>query len=120
MEQCFILICYLSLFSPKLAEIVILYVLVLYSSSFSSVPTSFFSASRSPWKIFEFQSKQMIEILCFLFPQCKDIDRSKIAEKAIKVDLFRHSNSGFTIKFGRMPQLVSFSKVFFLCESFSF
>ena len=30
---------------------------------------------------FQLESKQLIEILSVLFPQCKDLDRSKIAEK---------------------------------------
>ena len=62
----------------------------------------------------------MIEILSFSFPQCKDLGRPKIAEKALNVDLFRHSNSCFTIKTGRILPilpLVSFSKDFFLCKS---
>ena len=66
---------------------------------------------------FQLESKQLIEILSFLFPQCKELDRSKIAEKAINVDLFRHSNSCFTIKTGRILPLVSFSKDSFLCKS---
>ena len=66
---------------------------------------------------FQLESKQLIEILSFSFPQCKDLDRSKIAEKALNVDLFRHSNSCFTIKTGRILPLVSFSKDFFLCKS---
>ena len=66
---------------------------------------------------FQLESKQMIEILSFSFPQCKDLDRSKVAEKALNVDLFRHSNSCFTIETGRILPLVSFSKVFFLCKS---
>ena len=39
---------------------------------------------------FQLESKQMIETLSFSFPQFKDLDRSKIAEKALNVDLFRH------------------------------
>ena len=66
---------------------------------------------------FQLESKQLMEILSFPFPQCKDLDRSKIAEKALNVNLFRHSNSCFTIKTGRTLPLVSFSKVFFLCRS---
>ena len=66
---------------------------------------------------FQLESKQLIEILPFSLPQCKDVDRSKIAEKALNVDLFRHSNSCFSIKTGRTLPLVSFSKVFFLCRS---
>ena len=66
---------------------------------------------------FQLESKQLIEILSFLFPQCKELDRSKIAEKAINVDLFRHLNSCFTIKTGRILPLVSFSKDSFLCKS---
>ena len=66
---------------------------------------------------FQLESKQLIEIFSFSFPQCKDLDRSKIAEKALNVDLFRNSNSCFTIKTGRILPLVSFSKDFFLCKS---
>ena len=66
---------------------------------------------------FQLESKQMIEILSFSFPQCKDLDRSKIAEKALNVDLFRHSNSCFTIQTGRKLPLVFLSKFFFLCKS---
>ena len=66
---------------------------------------------------FQLESKQLIEILSFSFPQCKDLDHSKIAEKALNVNLFRHSNSCFTIKTGRILPLVSFAKDFFLCKS---
>ena len=66
---------------------------------------------------FQLESKQLIEILSFSLPQCKDLDRSKIAEKALNVNLFRHSNSCFTIKTGRILPLVSFSKDSFLCKS---
>ena len=52
---------------------------------------------------FQLESKQMIEILSFLFPQCEDLGRPKIAEKTLNVDLFRHSNSCFTIKTGKIP-----------------
>ena len=66
---------------------------------------------------FQLESKQMIETLCFSFPQCKDLGRSKNAVKALNVDLFRHSISCFTIETVRIIPLVSFSKVFFLCKS---
>ena len=69
---------------------------------------------------FQLESKQLIEILSFSFPQCKDLDRSKIAEKALIVNFFRHSNSCFTRKTGRILPilpLVSFSKDFFLFKS---
>ena len=65
----------------------------------------------------QLESNRMIEVFSFLFHQHRDHDGSKIAEKAINVDLFRHSNSCFTIESGRILPLVSFSKVFFLCKS---
>ena len=66
---------------------------------------------------FQIESKQLIENLSSSFSQCKDFDRSKIAEKALNVDLFRQSNSCFMMKTGRILPLVSFSKVFFLCKT---
>ena len=60
----------------------------------------------------------MIEILSFSFPQCKDLDRSKIAQKALIVDLFRHSNSCFMIKTGRILALVFFSKIFLSVQEY--
>ena len=67
---------------------------------------------------FQLESKQMIETLCFSFPQCKDLDRSKIAEKALNVDLFRHSNSCFTIKTGRILPLLSFFDSFLTVQEY--
>ena len=67
---------------------------------------------------FQIESKQMIEFLYFSFPQYKDLDRSKVAEKALSVDLFRHSNSCFTIQTGRIFPLVLFSKVFLSVQEY--
>ena len=67
---------------------------------------------------FQFESKQMIEILSFSFPQCKDLDGPKIARKALVLDLFRHSNSCFMIKTGRILPLVFFSKVFLSVQEY--
>ena len=69
-------------------------------------------------EIFQLESKQMIEVLSFSFPQCKDLDRSEITQKALIVDLFRHSNSCFMIKTGRILPLVFFSKVFLSVQEY--